>query len=402
MTRANHTLEPEDLMAYLDSELLPDRASEAAAHLSGCKQCQELAAELQQISQAMLVWEVEEPSIDLAAALSHTFEDKPGENRPKRAVRWLRPSHWPKIAWAASGVCALFILAVLSVAILQRTAHFRLAKSSAPNAPSDLVVLDGAVDEYAPSKAGSVGKLKTGLPEPQSTVPVPHGPMIVRTGSIFLIAKNFNAVPSRLNAVVTRQAGYFAELNQNSPAGSARSVTGIIRVPAGQLDSMLNDLKELGRMERETQSGAEVSAEYVDLQARLTNAYNTEQRLTQILRSRTGKLSDVLAVEQEIARVRGDIEEMEAQRKHLENQVNYASVNFSIQEDSRAQLNVLPFSTGMRFRYAFIAGYRLLIDSLIEVSVWLLAWAPTLLVWSALVFLAVRFAWKKVRPRAAQ
>jgi hypothetical protein len=140
----------------------------------------------------------------------------------------------------------------------------------------------------------------------------------------------------------------------------------------------------------------------VDLQARLTNAYNTEQRLTQILRSRTGKLSDVLAVEQEIARVRGDIEEMEAQRKHLENQVNYASVNFSIQEDSRAQLNVLPFSTGMRFRYAFIAGYRLLIDSLIEVSVWLLAWAPTLLVWSALVFLAVRFAWKKVRPRAAQ
>jgi uncharacterized protein DUF4349 len=48
----------------------------------------------------------------------------------------------------------------------------------------------------------------------------------------------------------------------------------------------------------------------VDIEARLANGRNTEKRLGEVLRNRTGKVSDVLEVEREIARVREEIERL--------------------------------------------------------------------------------------------
>lgn len=59
----------------------------------------------------------------------------------------------------------------------------------------------------------------------------------------------------------------------------------------------------------------------------LANGKHTEQRLTEILRTRTGKLQDVLKVELEIDRVRGEIEQMEAEKKELGKRVAFATLS---------------------------------------------------------------------------
>ncbi|MGB8129924.1 MAG: zf-HC2 domain-containing protein, partial [Candidatus Angelobacter sp.] len=74
MSKSNHPIEQEELMAYLDGELATNRAIAAAAHLEHCAQCQELAADLKGLSREMLAWEVGKPNIteisnDLALAL---------------------------------------------------------------------------------------------------------------------------------------------------------------------------------------------------------------------------------------------------------------------------------------------------------------------------------------------
>src|SRR5207244_6742889 len=125
-------------------------------------------------------------------------------------------------------------------------------------------------------------------------------------------------------------------------ADAGRSIDAVLRLPADQLDSALAELKKMGRVESESQKGDDVTQQYVDLQARLTNARNTEQRLTDLLRRRTGKLSDVLEVEQEVARVRGEIEQMEAERKTMSNQISFATLSLNIAEDYKAQLQVVP------------------------------------------------------------
>jgi hypothetical protein len=172
-----------------------------------------------------------------------------------------------------------------------------------------------------------------------------------------------------------------------------------LRVPATQLDATLSDIKGLGRTEKESQGGEEVTQQYVDLQARLANAQHTEQRLTDILRQRTGKLADVLAVEMQISRVRGEIEQMEAQRKTMKNQVDYATLTVTLSEEYKEQLKAVPSSTSTQFRNAAVEGYRSLVDGIIAVLVWLLSVGPTLLVWAAILFFPARMVWRKIQDR---
>ena len=109
----------------------------------------------------------------------------------------------------------------------------------------------------------------------------------------------------------------------------------------------------------------------MDLVARLKNARETEQRLQNVLRTRTGKVSEVLEVEQEMARVREEIESMEAERKTLEHRVDFAAVNVQLVEEYKAHLDSsLPaFST--RLHNALVTGYRDALETLVSLLLFL-------------------------------
>jgi len=200
-----------------------------------------------------------------------------------------------------------------------------------------------------------------------------------------------------MESLLKRHRGYVAELKVAGGAGSGRTLTATLRIPADQLDATLIELKTLGRVQSESQNGEEVTSQYVDLEARLANARNTERRLTDLLKERTGKLSDVLAVENEHARVRGEIEQMEAERKTMSNQVSFATLNATITEDYKAQLQVVPPSTSTRLSNAAVDGYKSLVDGVVGVALFLLENGPSLLFWFAILFFPARLVWKRVR-----
>ena len=227
------------------------------------------------------------------------------------------------------------------------------------------------------------------------------GPMIVRTADLSLTTKEFDKARALLESFVKKHHGYVADLKVGGATGNGRKLTATVRVPADQLDATLADMKTLGRVESESQGGQDVTSEYVDLQARLGNSRNTEKRLTELLAQRTGKLSDVLEVEQELDRVRGDIEQMEAQRKNMANQVTFATVNVSISEDYRAQLQVVPPSTAARLSNAAVDGYRSMVDGVVSFALFVLSSGPSVLLWAAVLFFPARFGWKMLRRRAA-
>lgn len=151
--------------------------------------------------------------------------------------------------------------------------------------------------------------------------------MIARTAGLTLTTKEFDKTRTSLEEILRHHNGYMGELKVNAPADAGRSLTATLRITASQIDAALAELKKLGRVEDESQGGEEVTQEYVDLEARLANGKHTEQRLTEILRTRTCKLQDVLKVELEIDRVRGEIEQMEAEKKELGKRVAFATLS---------------------------------------------------------------------------
>lgn len=417
----NHLIEPEELMAYLDGELATERAVEAAAHLEGCEECQELAAELRKMSQEMMGWEVEElePAEEMPIAIRAALQDVPTKSR-----KALKPKGWRMLltqrglAWAGGALGLALFFIVFGVSRL-RPAPQTLERRSEPIeayiTPAPAATPDSSFSGYASinklqksesapgyqdrlrSGEGTQGKLVREEDDAADHASVPEIPMIARTAGLTLVAKDFDKTRASVEEILKRHNGYIGELSVSVPSDAGRTLTATLRVPAPQLEAALAELKQLGQVENESQGGEEVTAQYVDLAARLANAQHTEKRLTEILSSRTGKLQDVLKVELEIDRVRGEIEQMQAEKKELTTRVAFATLNATVKEEYKATLQGAPPSTGSRFRNAAVDGYNTVVEGLIDVGLFLLSSGPSLLIWAAILFFPVRWLWRKLR-----
>jgi len=411
MNKIIHPVEPEELMAYLDGELTADRVNATAAHLGECAECQGLVSELREVSQDLKGWEVAPPDSTIPPAIAtalaeHRLVSPSVSPALRRNWREVLGQRWPTVAWV--GGVAILLLAAVSMPNLMRSRNasnafyqrdaVRLSRSAPSAAPMNGRQFD-KIEQFAKLQAAPPVS-STAAQSDQATVEnnLPaNGPMIIRTEQLSLITKEFDKARANLEAILKRHRGYVGELKTGGSTGSGRTLTATLRVPADQLDATLTEVKTLGRVESESQSGQDVTSQYVDLQARLSNARNTEQRLTDLLRNRTGKLSDVLEVEQEVDRVRGKIEQMEAERKNMANQVSYATLNATISEDYIAQLQVVPPSTATRLSNAAVEGYRSMADGVVSMALFLLSTGPSLLLWGAILFVPARLVWKKVR-----
>ena len=221
--------------------------------------------------------------------------------------------------------------------------------------------------------------------------------MIARTVALTVLVKDFAASRAAVDAIVTRFQGYPATLTANTPEGSARTLQASLRIPAPQLAAALAELKHLGRVQNETQSGDEVTQQHADLVARLKNSRETDARLQAILQQRTGKIEDVLQVEEEIARVRGEIENMEAEQLTLEHRVAFATVDLQLTEEYKESLTAPDDSTGNRLRNAFVSGGRNAASFVLGIVLFAAESGPTLLLLAILLGLPGWLLWRRYR-----
>src|SRR5256884_9204276 len=98
--------------------------------------------------------------------------------------------------------------------------------------------------------------------------------------------------------------GYIANTAMQTGRGQVRSATLEVKVPANRFDEGLSGLAPIGKLESVNVSAEDVGEEFTDATARMANARRLETRLIELIATRTGKLKDVLDVEQELARVR--------------------------------------------------------------------------------------------------
>jgi hypothetical protein len=415
MNKTIHPIEPEELMAYLDGELPADRAKVAAAHVSECAECTVLSTELRAVSARLQQWQIEIPEAPMPNAIAATLQQMKSNafaGRTKKLTwRNILPSGRISLAWGGALALALIFVVYLGTT--------KFASREAIQVPSDKQQVSGYLEPPpGPSPPPATFKQFDGLQQfeklqkapdvnfkarvaeettPAATASNAPGPMIIRTADLSLITKEFDKSRAGIEAILKRHRGYIANLKVAGVANNGRTLTGSLRVPTEQLEGVLAELKALGRVESESQSGQDVTSQYVDLQARLANARNTEKRLTDLLQKRTGELSDVLEVEQEVDRVRGEIEQMEAERKTMSMQVNFATINVTLAEDYKAQLQVVPPSITTRLSNAAVEGYRSMVEGLVSVILFFLSNGPTLVLWMALLFLPARFVWRKVK-----
>jgi anti-sigma factor RsiW len=80
-----HAFDAEQVMAYFDGELEPQRAAMLAGHLEHCAECQSVAKQMRLISGRMLNFEIEPMPENVAAAVLAELHrpDRPAPARPR-------------------------------------------------------------------------------------------------------------------------------------------------------------------------------------------------------------------------------------------------------------------------------------------------------------------------------
>jgi anti-sigma factor RsiW len=441
---AQHAFDAEEVMAYLDGELEAQRAAALAAHLEHCGECQEVAQGFRALSEKMLGLEREVPSARMSEVVLAGLDSRkpsremiPDASDQKRW--WERRRVFAKpYAWIAATALIAAAIIVLVIPNVLRT-RLRPEDMRAPARPQSYALTEPAgstlqsrnqevaTETSAAHLAAPVGAppsspvahdkgLLHGLGNGSEEVisgdgqavsdelhaPETVGPMIVQTASLNILATNYDEASGAVEKLAAAHGGYVEKLDAKAQIGNARGLTASLRIPTKQLDGFLADLRKLGHVEEETRSNEEVSNQYVDLQARLKSARATEQRLIELLGTRTGKLQDVLEAERELARIRGEIESMQGQSAMLVHRVNYATVEVDLSEEYRQVLGTGTVSTGTKIRNALVEGFSNLEEGAVALLVFLFAYGPSLLFWLAILLLPGWFAWKRFRARAQE
>jgi hypothetical protein len=231
--------------------------------------------------------------------------------------------------------------AVAVVALL--CAAYALGTPPSPETPSapayDGKVVPGAVpaasaapaelegESFARSANDGSGSTVT-LDQPDLPVETTQ---IVKTGSMALEVADLDRALSQAQSTIVGMGGYVASLSRSgNPDSAVATVT--YRLPVTKWDDALSAMRGLaGKLVSEQTDSTDVTAQVIDLDARLDNLKTTEAALQAIM-ARATEIKDVLAVEQQLSDVQGQIEQLTAQRNHLKDRaaMSTLSVTFMI------------------------------------------------------------------------
>jgi hypothetical protein len=208
---------------------------------------------------------------------------------------------------------------------------------------------------------------------------------IIRSGELMLQVDSLVRARRDVEAAAAAVGGYVS----NSQADDT-SASFVLRVPAAQLEQVARGVAHAGHVLRESISAEEITEQYYDVAARLENARRLESRLLDLVAQRTTKMSDVLDVERELARVRGEIEQLEGRRRLWDHQIELATLTVHLNTEAPPEV-VATASSTLRGSWRALSSTA---HGVFLGGVALLPWSPLL---GLMIFGVIR--WRR-RPTA--
>jgi uncharacterized coiled-coil protein SlyX len=161
---------------------------------------------------------------------------------------------------------------------------------------------------------------------------------IIYDANIVLVVKDMAETEKQITQLLKQANGYIAEESVDRRQGEHLTGRWRVRVPVAQFDSFLDAVSNLGVAETRNQTAEDVTEQFVDLEAQISNKKKLEERIVALLKDSSGKIKDVIEVEHELARVRGEIEQMEGRLRYLTNRTDFTTISIS----ARVEENYVP------------------------------------------------------------
>jgi hypothetical protein len=316
----------ESLSPYVDGRVSAEERERIGRHLETCAACRGDLAALQGV--VGLLRSV--PPVTAPEALRAAIRSRVEHAGVPSACGGLGPrlaATWRPMAAAVAVVVIGVFAANLLGPQLPRLGERR------ENGPSTSTVslLEAAKD--AKGKPGAANRVAVS----QATSPTTPAPSsdaafrsVIRTARLAVEVDRYDAGARHLLDIAEGAGGFIADSSYGEDEGRPRGEF-ILRVPAGRFGAAIKDVEAMGTVRQRQISAQDVTEEYVDLQARQRNLERHEQQLLTFM-DRATKVQDLLAVEQELSRVRGQIEQITGRLRYLAHNVEMASITVVLSE----------------------------------------------------------------------
>jgi Domain of unknown function (DUF4349) len=252
----------------------------------------------------------------------------------------------------------------------------------------------GGERDQAASPAGSAGK--AGSTEAAAEVRlVDLGNRIVRTANVDLQVDKgkLNETINDATDVVREAKGIYVGSSTSVPEGEPASGQVTFRVPVDAFEPVLRDLKGLGTYRGEQSSTEDVTNQYVDLNGQLA-AWRGQERVYLRLLDRAKSVTDVIAVQNQLQQVQSNIERLQGQLNHLEDQSSFSTIVLRISEPGAGGSTGQPTGRLARAWATAVNGLGVMAAAVLVAVVWL----TPVVVLAGLVLFGVRTL---RRPRPA-
>lgn len=188
----------------------------------------------------------------------------------------------------------------------------------------------GGTAAGAPTTVAEGGGSSGGGTEPGA--PPTDNAKIVKTGSIEIQVRKggFDAALARINSESVGLGGY-VERSETSESSDQPSGSLTVRVPVDSYETLLANIRRLGKVGSVTSKGTDVTAQYTDLEARLRALVATRDRLSAVL-AEAANVGDILAVQDRITQVQTQIEQLQGQQQVLADQASMATLAITLGE----------------------------------------------------------------------
>lgn len=150
---------------------------------------------------------------------------------------------------------------------------------------------------------------------------------IIKTGEITVEVDSVAETTGAVRALALELDGYISSSFQGEFEESA---TLTMRIPADRFDEAIAAIHDLGGdVKSEATREEDVTAAVVDIEARLTNLRAAEVEYRELM-DRAERIEDILAIQNQLFQVRGEIEAMQAQLEYYNDQADMATLTVSI------------------------------------------------------------------------
>ncbi|WP_296667814.1 DUF4349 domain-containing protein [Demequina sp.] len=214
---------------------------------------------------------------------------------------------------------------------------------------------------------------------------------VIITGEMYMTVQDPIKAADQASGLVEVAGGRIDARRETAPTeydGGSAYLT--LRIPADDLDAVVDRLRELGTVDEYSTTSADVTREVTDLEAQISTLRASTARIESLL-AEAEDISDIITLENELDSRQAQLESLEARQRGLDDQVSMSTIALSLTTEPVVIVDDAP----QTFLGGLESGWNALTDFLtgaLVVTGVLLPWLAAVALVGIVVLVAVRAA----------